>query len=62
MIKTVVMLSLSVVIFAAGCAELKHNQQAEEVKQNWNHMRAKVKLQLAERSFDSGKVDRALEH
>ena len=43
----------------AGCALPKEKTPRELARTRWEQMRAKVKLQLAERSFESGQVDEA---
>jgi tetratricopeptide (TPR) repeat protein len=40
--------------------DLFRNEEADRAKQRWGSARAKVKLQLAEKSFASGAVDEAL--
>ncbi len=42
-----------------GCAQLMRKQLAEEGQQRWDHVRARVKLQLAEKSFNNRAIDDA---
>lgn len=55
-----------ILAFAAGsfvgCSELKHSDQVEKATENWNQTRARVKLQLAQRSFEATALDDALKH
>lgn len=46
----------------AGCSDfdLFHNKQSDEAQQRWGQARARVKLQLAEKSFANGAVEEAL--
>jgi len=46
-------------LWLSGCAELTRKQLAEESREQWGHMRAKVKLQLAQRSFEKGNLEEA---
>jgi tetratricopeptide (TPR) repeat protein len=43
-----------------GCATLEKNPRKEEAQARWEQMRATVKFQLAERSFEAGQVDQAM--
>ncbi len=52
--------SVGWVLLLVGCSDLTHNERVDEAQQRWGHMRARVKLQLAERSFDSGAIEDAL--
>ncbi len=47
-------------LLAMGCADLAHNKRADEARDRWSHMRARVKLQLAQKSFDGGAIEDAL--
>lgn len=50
-------------LLPAGCSQLlTHSEQSQQAKQRWSHMRAKIKLQLAERSFENGSIDEAEKH
>ncbi|MBI4578851.1 MAG: tetratricopeptide repeat protein, partial [Planctomycetes bacterium] len=53
-------LAMLATVLLAGCAELKKNPARQEAQARWEQMRAKVKLQLAERNFDSGQIEDAL--
>lgn len=55
--RTLALISVSLLL---GCAAPPHNKNKEEAQARWEQMRAKVKFQLAERSFDSGQVDDAM--
>ncbi len=55
-----VLVLLAACLPTGGCADLEHSRNADEAKQRWAHMRAKVKLQLAQKSFTHGNVDDAL--
>ncbi len=52
--------ALTALLLLAGCSELFHNKRADEAHQRWSHMRASVKLQLAQKSYDNGAIDDAL--
>ena len=52
--------SVAWILLLVGCSDLMHNPRADEAQQRWGHMRARVKLQLAERNFESGAVEDAL--
>ncbi len=54
---------LALGVLSTGCTQfMTHSEQAEQAKHRWNHMRAKIKLQLAERSFETGAIDEAQKH
>jgi len=52
--------SLVFLLVLPGCSEFNRKRPSEQAQQRWNHMRARVKLQLAERSFGNGAIDDAL--
>jgi len=52
-------LLLGVTLFVAGCADLTHNPRVDQAHERWGHMRATVKLQLAEKSFEKGVIEEA---
>lgn len=47
-------------LVVAGCNALDHSTQVEQSKKQWSHVRARVKLQLAQRSFQNAALDDAL--
>ncbi len=50
----------ALILLFTGCSQsLKKNPAKEEAKARWEQMRAKVRLQLADRNFESGQVDDA---
>jgi tetratricopeptide (TPR) repeat protein len=55
-----VAIALLAPLLVAGCNALNHSTQVEQSKKQWSHVRARVKLQLAQRSFDSAALDDAL--
>jgi tetratricopeptide (TPR) repeat protein len=48
-------------VLLVGCSETTHEQSVAEANQRWNEVRARVKLQLAQRAFDGGNLDDAHE-
>jgi tetratricopeptide (TPR) repeat protein len=55
-----VAIALLAPLVVAGCNALDHSTQIEQSKKQWRHVRARVKLQLAQRSFDNAALDDAL--
>ena len=55
-----VAIALLVPLVVAGCNALDHSTQVEQSKKQWSHVRARVKLQLAQRSFQNAALDDAL--
>jgi len=60
MIRRSVAIALLAPLIAAGCNMLDHATQVEQSKKHWSDMRARVKLQLAHRSFQNAALDDAL--
>jgi tetratricopeptide (TPR) repeat protein len=50
----------TMLVLLIGCSDLTHNPRADEAHQRWSQMRAQIKYQLAEKSFDNGAIDDAL--
>ncbi|HUW81560.1 MAG TPA: tetratricopeptide repeat protein [Phycisphaerae bacterium] len=55
-----VAIALLAPLVVAGCNALDHSTQVEQSKKHWSHVRARVKLQLAQRSFQNAALDDAL--
>ena len=47
-------------LVVAGCNALDHSTRVEQSKKQWSHVRARVKLQLAQRSFQNAALEDAL--
>lgn len=52
-------LALGVALLVVGCADLTRNPRTEAAHDRWGHMRATVKLQLAQKNFEKGAIEDA---
>ena len=49
-----IMFMVVMVCYIAGCQSMTHATAKQEANQQWNRVRADIKLQLAQQQYDSG--------
>ena len=47
-------------MLCTGCSQLTHRTASEDMEKEWNEVRARVKLQLAEQQFRSGAIEETI--
>lgn len=53
-------LTIAMLLLPIGCSEMHKKKNAAQGKQEWDQVRARIKMQLAQRAYESGNLDDAM--